>query len=122
MILMHRVLIGTIFYCLLSSIGFGKEVKATLDLTKGLAPLSQQIIKVNKNDVVRLVISSDEPGDLHLHAYHLSVHLDPKMKSVLDFKAFATGRFTFEWHSGIRSSLPQMGHQKALATLEVFPE
>ena len=119
---MLQALIGSMVYCFLSSATFGKEVKASIDLTKGQVPSSQQYIKANKNDVVHLVITSDEPGDLHLHAYHLSVHVAPKIKSVLDFKAFATGRFPFEWHSEINHPLPPKGHQKALATIDVFPD
>ena len=119
---MYQTLIGSMVYCLLSSVALGKEVNAFLDLTKGQAPTIQQMIKVNKNDVVHLVISSDEPGDLHLHAYHLSVHVDSKIKSVLDFKAFATGRFPFEWHSDVKHPIPPKAHHKALATIDVFPE
>jgi len=118
---MYQTLIGSMVYCLFSSVALCKEVNALLEITKGQAPMSQQMIKVNKNDVVHLVISSDEPGDLHLHAYHLSVHVDSKIKSVLDFKAFATGRFPFEWHSEVKPSAAPKAHHKALAIIDVFP-
>ncbi len=122
MIRLCRALIGSVLCCSLMSIAVGKEVNVSLDLSKGVARSGQQVIKVKKNDQVHIVLTSDEPGDLHLHAYHLSVHLSPNKKSVLDFKAFATGRFPFEWHSELTQSASPMSHHKPTSTLEVFPE
>ena len=84
--------------CFSSTNTFSKEITSSLDLIKGVVPKSQQLIKAKKDDVIQLHVTSDEPGEFHLHAYQLDLKLVPKEAQTMKFKAYATGRFQFEWH------------------------
>ena len=74
--------------------------QATLDiaLRQGRWPAGQQVIRVAKDDEVVLRLSSDTPGELHLHGYRLEAPLAPEKLVTWRFRARATGRFPFEWH------------------------
>ena len=114
----HLFLLGLLCWSFSSQ---AKEVSASIDLNHGAVSPVQQRIKVTKNDRVILRLTSNEIGDLHLHAYHLEAHLEPNSTHTWDFKASSTGRFPFEWHpSKSLNNNPQ--HHQALITLEVFPE
>jgi hypothetical protein len=96
----------------------------TLQLTvvDGQLPAGQRLIKVDKGDQLRWRISSNTAGELHLHAYRLSVKLQAGQATELAFTAFATGKFRVEWH-GLPDRMPPSDahHAPALATLEVRP-
>lgn len=106
---------------LLAHTSFAKEVHAFLDLSKGSVPKNQKLIQVKKDDYIVLKVSSDMPGEFHLHAYLLAQKLQPNDPQILRFKAFATGRFQFEWHPAA-DTVPLTTHRHVpLASLEVFP-
>ncbi len=103
------------------------ESEKIFDLTivKGALPAAQRTMRVQKNDVVRWRISSDAPGELHLHAYRVEAKLAAGTPAELRFKAFATGRFRIEWHAVNQSAGGQTNahhHALPLATLEVHPK
>lgn len=91
-----------------------KSNKKTFDLVVTNKKLSsgESILKANQGDEVTITIISDEPEELHLHAYDKSVALTPNKKETLTFIADISGRFPFELeHSGIE-----------LGSLEVQPK
>ena len=92
-----------------------------IDLQGGKAPASQRVMKVVKNEAVRIRITSDAQGELHLHGYRLEARVAPGTPAELAFKATATGRFPLEWHGN--SAAPKSGghHGPPLASLEVHP-
>ncbi len=94
-----------------------------LQLVGGVLPPAQRLISVLKGDALRLRIRSDAAGELHLHAYRLSVALQPGQPAELTFTAHASGRFRFEWHaaSAQRPVPPADHHAAPLAVLEVRP-
>jgi hypothetical protein len=98
------------------------EKSYTLTIRRGAVAAEERLIKIEKNDALRLRITSDTPGELHLHGYRLVVKLAPGTTSELVFKAYATGRYPFEWHGA--ESTPKSGahHGPPLATLEVRPK
>ena len=99
------------------------EKSFELAIVKGSVPAPQRLLKVEKGDALRLRISSDAPGELHLHGYRESVKLAPGQTAELAFAAYATGRYPFEWHP-VREN-PAGGsrhHGPPLATLEVRPK
>ena len=108
--------------CFMSFHGFSKEITTSLDLIKGVVPKSQQLIKAKKDDVIQIKVTSDEPGEFHLHAYNLALKLTPKEPQSLKFKAYATGRFQFEWHPAANATPASAHRHEPLARLEVFPE
>ncbi len=54
-------------------------------------------LSVKKGDVVTITITVDEPEELHLHGYDVSVDLEPGIPATLRFVANITGRFMFEF-------------------------
>ncbi len=102
-----------------------------IDITAGKTPPAQQVIRVEKNDLVKLRISSDTAGDVHLHAYRKDVKLVPGTSAEISFKAHATGRFRIEWHAvadkntkgDTKSDAKASAHHAPpLAILEVRPK
>ena len=95
----------------------------TFDLTisRGAVSPGERVWRVNKDDVVRLRVTSDAPGEIHLHGYLLSAKLMPGSRAKLAFKAYATGRYRLEWHPA--GEIKSGGHHAPpLATLEVGPQ
>jgi hypothetical protein len=95
----------------------------TFDLTfsRGTLPAEQRVLRVSKNDWVRLRLTSDEPGEIHLHGYRLEAKLSPGKPAELAFKAHATGRYRLEWHRAGEAGKSGSHHGPPLATLEVRP-
>jgi hypothetical protein len=98
------------------------RAEKTVDLTivRGSLPAGDRLLRVNKGDALRLRISSDTPGEVHLHGYRLQANLAAGMPSELAFTAYATGRYRLEWHPAGHT---QSGshHGPPLAVLEVRP-
>lgn len=93
-----------------------------LALSGGQVAKSQSLIRVDKGATVKLRVSSDTPGNLHLHAYKLEAHVAPGAPAELSFNARATGRFRFEWHPDNGAAKDGGHHGPPLATLEVMPK
>ncbi len=108
-------------FALLAHPSFAKEVNASLDLSKGSVSKNQKLIQVKKDDFIVLKVSSDMPGEFHLHAYQLALKLLPNDPQILRFKAYATGRFQFEWHPAADTAPITTHRHGPLASLEVFP-
>jgi hypothetical protein len=93
-----------------------------LRLVDGALPAGERALVVHKGDALRWRISSNTPGELHLHAYRLVATVKPGQPAELDFTAHATGRFRLEWHAaGAASAAPGGHHGPPLATLDVRP-
>ncbi len=91
-----------------------------LNIVHGIAPAAQRLLKVQKGDALRVRITSDAPGELHVHGYRLSLQLKPGQPEELAFTAYATGRYPIEWHDAAAPTGSR--HRSApLATLEVRP-
>jgi len=92
----------------------------TLAAVGGAVPPAQQALRVAKGDTVVVSLASDQPGEVHLHAYRLHAKVAPAQPASWRFTAHATGRFRIEWHA---AGDPSAGHHRApLATLEVMPK
>ena len=99
------------------------EKSFELAIVKGSVPAQQRLLKVEKGDALRLRITSDAPGELHLHGYRESAKLAPGQTAELAFTAYATGRYPFEWHPvGENPTGGSRHHGPPLATLEVRPK
>lgn len=121
---------AVLFFCLLTSFISITAVIAAgppdqtfhLAISNDAVPAQQRLLRVNQGDLVRLNLTSDMPGEIHLHGYRLELKLTPGTAAELTFKARATGRYRIEWH---RAGAPKKGgghHGAALATLEVRPK
>jgi FtsP/CotA-like multicopper oxidase with cupredoxin domain len=93
-----------------------------LSIVRSAVEPQQRLIRVQKGDVVRLRVTSDVPGELHLHGYRLEAKVAPGSPSELAFRAYATGRYPLEWHAAGDAGNSRSPHGPALATLEVRPD
>ena len=95
----------------------------TFDLTiaRGALPAKQRVLRVDKDDTVRLHLTSDAPGEIHLHGYRLATKLTPGVPGEMVFKAYATGRYRLEWHPAGETGRSGGHHGPPPATLEVRP-
>lgn len=100
-----------------------KDLSFSLDIKGGVLPAQQRSLKVTKDDSVRLMVSTDAPGELHLHGYKLERKLVPGKPVQIDFKAFATGRYPLEWHASSGSAKGSARHHGPdFAVLDVHPK
>lgn len=93
-----------------------------LSIVRGTIAAEQRLLRVEKGDAVRLRLTSDAPGELHLHGYRLEAKLTLGAPAELAFKAYATGRYRFEWHGAGDAGKAASHHGPPLATLEVRPK
>jgi hypothetical protein len=73
-------------------------------------------IRVAKNDIVRIVVSSDAPDEIHLHGYDIEKEAAPGKPARFRFKADAEGAFVLESHAA-----EDAGKEPLLAHLLVGP-
>jgi len=73
-------------------------------------------IRVAKNDIVRIVVSSDVPDEIHLHGYDIEKEAAPGKPARFRFKADAEGAFELESHVA-----EDAGKEPLLARLLVGP-
>lgn len=59
----------------------------------------EQAIEVRKGDRVRLVVTSDAAGEIHVHGYDLEREAAPGSPARFDFVADIDGRFEVEAHA-----------------------
>jgi hypothetical protein len=93
-----------------------------LVISRGTLPAQQRVLRVEKDAVVRLRVTADVAGEIHVHAYRLAAKVTPAIPAELNFTARATGRFRIEWHGAGDSETGGHGHAPPLAILEVRPK
>ena len=95
-------------------------------LIKGRVLTSESLIRINQGDTVDIMVQSDLPGELHLHAYRLKLPIMDNSPQKLSFKANASGKFQFEWHpkknNDDHSQSMPAHHGPPMASLEVMPQ
>jgi len=96
------------------------ELTFALRIENGHLPENMRLIRVTKNDTVRLQWTTDRPMTVHLHGYDIEKKLVPGVTTEMTFTANATGRFTIAPHVGTEASGGH-GHGDALVTIEVYP-
>lgn len=96
-----------------------------LALSGGMVAADKRSLRVDKGDAVRLRVSSDAAGELHVHGYRVQAKVAPGTPAEIAFEAFASGRYRIEWHAAkdaAGASAKAAGHHGApLATLDVLP-
>ena len=87
-------------------------------------PRAQRVLDVAHESQVLIEWSADRPTTVHLEGYDISVVVRPGQPSVMQFKAYATGRFAVHAHDGERrDAAAAHGHgRSALLWLEVHPK
>jgi FtsP/CotA-like multicopper oxidase with cupredoxin domain len=85
-------------------------------LNGGVIVGDAKTIRVAKDDVVRIVVSSDIPDEIHLHGYDIEKEAEPGKPARFRFKADAEGAFELESHAA-----EDAGKEPLLARLLVGP-
>jgi FtsP/CotA-like multicopper oxidase with cupredoxin domain len=98
------------------------EKTFNMNIVHGALAAHERVLRVDKGDAVRVRVTSDAPGELHLHGYRLEAKLTPGTRAELAFTAYATGRYPFEWHGAERPGPTGSHHGPAFAALEVRPK
>lgn len=93
-----------------------------LTITDGKVPAAERTLKVIKDDQVRITVTSNTAGVLHLHGYRLEAKLAPGTPAGLAFRAHATGRYPLEWHGAGSAAQGGSHHGPPMAALEVRPK
>ena len=58
-----------------------------------------QTLTAKKDDIVRIVVSTDAPDQVHLHGYDIEKEATPAKPAVIRFKANIEGSFELESHT-----------------------
>ena len=93
-----------------------------MTIVNGGLPTNQRVMAVTKGDLVRLRVISDAPGNLHLHGYQVEMKLAPNKPEEIAFKAYATGRYPFEWHGAMDKAKAARHRGPEFGVLEVYPK
>jgi len=111
-----------------SSLNADSETRLELRILSDLKPRNTLVFKIPQNALVKLEVTSDTTGELHIHAYRLKLLILTPGTQALSFKAQASGKFNIEWHPQDKNAsntiLPTSSHAHAppLARLEVQPQ
>lgn len=93
-------------------------------ITEGAVPRAQRVLRVRQDALVRIEWSSDRVMTVHLEGYDVSVTVRPDTPALMQFRAFAGGRFAVHAHEGERGGAPAThAHGRGvLLRLEVHPK
>jgi FtsP/CotA-like multicopper oxidase with cupredoxin domain len=89
---------------------------ARINVKGGVLDGDAKTIRVAKNDIVRIVVTSDAPDTIHLHGYDIEKEAAPGKPARFRFKADAEGAFVIESHAA-----EDAGKEPLLAHLFVGP-
>ena len=87
----------------------GRAVVINMDIANRQTALARQDLQVEKGDTVSINFTADEPGEVHLHGYDLSVPVSPDEPGTLTFDADTAGAFGLNFH--IYAPTPAMADQ-----------
>lgn len=90
----------------------------------GAVPRAQRVLKTPHESLVRIEWSADRVTTVHLEGYDISLTVRPGQTAVMEFKAFAGGRFAVHAHEGeARGGSSTHAHGRSvLLRLEVHPK
>ena len=94
------------------------ELTFDYHIERGQVTENTQVIRVKQGDVVKLRWHTDRSIILHLHGYDIEKKVEPDTVGLMEFVAYATGRFPVEVHGG------PGGHshgETPLVRIEVYP-
>ena len=94
-------------------------VAIDLNIANRAAGLARQDLQVKRGDTVSLHITSDEPGEIHLHGYNLTAPVAPGAPGELTFQAATAGAFGINFHAF--APLPSDGNGSGSAAMSHGP-
>ena len=78
-----------------------ETVEFNLDIRNRELEQESTVFRVKNSDTVVLLITSDEPGSLHLHGYDLEGAVSSEGANRMEFVADLEGRFALALHPGV---------------------
>jgi hypothetical protein len=94
-----------------------QPLRFTIAVKARLVEPAMRTLRARQGDSIELAFSTDEPLELHLHGYDLTLRVEPGKAAALKFQAKLAGRFPIEAHAA-----PGAKHRHAnLLYLEVYP-
>jgi hypothetical protein len=87
-----------------------------INVKGGVVDGDTQTFTVKKNDIVRIVVTSDAPDEIHLHGYDIEKEAAPGKPARFKFKANVEGAFIIESHAA-----EDAGNEPLIARLHVEP-
>jgi hypothetical protein len=96
--------------------GSNEPAVTRISVKGGVLVGDAKTIRVAKNDIVRIVVSSDVADEIHLHGYDIEKEAAPGKPARFHFKADAEGAFELESHAA-----EDAGKEPLLARLLVGP-
>jgi heme/copper-type cytochrome/quinol oxidase subunit 2 len=96
------LILGGLFFLLRPDSPAGAPRDRSIDVSIEGGEMSPAEISVNEGDRVTLLVSSEEPMELHLHGYDVEQEIEPGQEAELRFEADLTGRFEIEDHESGR--------------------
>lgn len=103
------------------------DVRLVLNIVNDNTNRQTQVFKVPQSAWVKLQVTSDTPGELHIHAYRLKLTVQSPGTQTLSFQAKASGKFNIEWHPkkkerpDANTHSQTHAHAPPLASLQVEP-
>lgn len=96
------------------------ELTFDLHIERGRVAENMSVIRVKQGDAVRLRWSTDRSIILHLHGYDIEKKIEPDTVGLMEFVAYATGRFPVEVHGSPGPGGHSHG-EAPLVRIEVYP-
>lgn len=96
------------------------ELTFDLHIERGRVAENMSVIRVKQGDVVRLRWRTDRSIILHLHGYDIEKKIEPDTVGLMEFVAYATGRFPVEVHGSPGPGGHSHG-EAPLVRIEVYP-
>jgi hypothetical protein len=122
-VIFHACLVGTVLAWATRAtiIGAGAaELTFDLHIERERVAENMSVIRVKQGDVVRLRWSTDRSIILHLHGYDIERKIEPGAIGVMEFAAYAAGRFPVEVHRSPEAGGHSHG-EAPLVRIEVYP-
>lgn len=97
----------------LAACGGGGEpetLRFSLEIEKRQLKVAEGELIVKQDDLVSLVVESDEDGTFHLHGYDAEAGLTAGETATFNFDAYATGRFSITFHPGVGEHMHATEH------------
>ena len=126
------VLAAAVLAVIIASCGGGEPEELTFNLEIEHRSLSVEdaTIEAKQNDMLTIVLTSDELVNYHLHGYDLEGNVGPDMPATLELEAYATGDFPLTIHVPAQSMSDDAGSHSAMleapedmsVSVEVFPD
>ncbi|MFB9266037.1 hypothetical protein ACFFWD_23255 [Bradyrhizobium erythrophlei] len=96
------------------------ELTFDFHIERGQVTESTQVIRIKQGDAVKLRWHTDRSIILHLHGYDIEKKVEPGTVGLMEFVAYASGRFPVEVHGSPGPGGHSHG-EAPLVRIEVYP-